>query len=285
MLLFMVPFYIKFIQITLTTQLLVVSMLLFVFMLGLLYPLVDYIVEGAPRVVYGLLGFIALACFCGAALNSDYNSNQKKQNSLIYANNLDSGKSYWLSMDHTTDEWTSQFLGSEPKDSLFTSLPLVRGDQLLYSEAPSLNINSPHIELISNHTKDSLRIVTLQFKHSYPANATIVRFSDNSQIRQVQLEEKTLYSQLQPVERQPNSFSGFTFFGDMKNPFTIQITIPVSREDLQVETTSYNLAFPDELMQNYSQRPPSMMPKPRGFSYGTIWTKTVSLEEVEKTVH
>ncbi|MDR8394017.1 M20/M25/M40 family metallo-hydrolase [Aliifodinibius sp. S!AR15-10] len=280
MLLFMIPFYIKFVQITLTTQLLAASMLLYLFMLGLLYPLIDYIVRGAPQRIYSMLGVLSIACFIGAALNSDFSPTQKKQNSLIYAHNLDTGKSYWLSTDHATDEWTSEFLGPNPSDSTFSGFPALEDESLLYSPAPSIDISSTQIDLVSNHINDSLRTVTLRFGHSHPANMVSITFSGDNQIQEIQLDGQSLGENTQSTDTQYLRGSELTFFRNSESSFTLQVTIPVQSSNMQVRTTYYSLSLPPSILQSYPQRASYMMPKPRGFSSGTMWIKTVSLEEL-----
>lgn len=282
MLLFFFPFYIKFIQVALTTQMLAGSMLLFILMVGLLFPLVDYIIEGAPRLSYAIFAIVAVICFTGAALNSGYDEDQKKQNSLIYSSNLDSQQSYWLSVDRTTDEWTSHFLGSQPPDSTFQSFEIVSTDQVLYCPAPSLNtqMQAPIIENVNYQVYDRQRILTLHFNRPYPAVVTSIFFPNIQPIQNIRLGEEPLYNKLQPIEGQPVSFIGFTYFGDIYFAPALQLTLSAETEAPEIKFTFYHPELPDSLMQNFPKRAPYMMPKPRGFSNGTVWTKTVDLEDL-----
>jgi len=62
-------------------------------------------------------GFLVLALvFFGLAHHtSDFNEDRKKPNSLMYFQDLEAQKAYWLTYDTILDDWTSSYLGTEPK--------------------------------------------------------------------------------------------------------------------------------------------------------------------------
>ncbi len=278
--LFMYPFYINLMQVALSTRLLAGSIFLVVLLIGILFPLIDYIMKDINKIGGGILVIAIIFFFIGVVLNSDYSSNQKKQNSLIYAANLDNNTSYWLSLDHTTDQWTSQFLGQDPADTTLSEFIPIRRDPLLYSTAPNIDINSPRIKLVKDQIDDLSRSISMEFQHRFPTNVTSIGFPDTSRIHQIQLEEKILYDRAQPITGQETSISHITYYGYKDSTFTIKLIVDPGTTDLEIETTSYNLALPDTLMADYPERSPHTMPKPFGFTNGTIWHKTVNLEEL-----
>jgi hypothetical protein len=80
--------------------------------------------------VYSILGFykakrgIAILClivgfgfFIKAHNRSDFSAERQKPNSLNYYQNVDQGKSYWVTYDRMLDDWTRGYLGESPEDA------------------------------------------------------------------------------------------------------------------------------------------------------------------------
>ncbi|MFH5831068.1 M20/M25/M40 family metallo-hydrolase [Halalkalibaculum sp. DA384] len=280
MTLFLLPFYVKFIQAALTTRFLWISILLTGLMTGLLFPLLNHLIDTAPRLFFTAFASVALICFTGAALNSDYSKFQKKQNSLIHASNLDTGNSYWLSADHTVDGWTSEFLGVHPEDSLFTSFGLVSASRVLYAPAPPLAIDAPNIKRLESRANDSTHSTILQVTHTHPATATSFTFLGTPSDYTVTLEKGAPADGSVSSYTQTISSNEFTYYGDLPPSDPLYIILPDKTNELEIRISSYHLQLPEVLMQHYRPRAPHMMPKPVGFSNGTAWTKTVHLQEL-----
>lgn len=59
----------------------------------------------------------ALGFLVKAHINSGYEEGKAKQNSLVYFQDFDTKKSYWLTYDQNLDEWTQNYLGENPGDA------------------------------------------------------------------------------------------------------------------------------------------------------------------------
>lgn len=67
-----------------------------------------------------LLFIVAIGCFISAHMNSNFNEEQPKPNSLIYYYDMDQDKAVWATYDALLDPWTKTYLSDSPtaNDSL-----------------------------------------------------------------------------------------------------------------------------------------------------------------------
>ncbi|MDZ7682109.1 MAG: hypothetical protein U5J63_10470 [Fodinibius sp.] len=147
---FLIPPYIYLVQIMLTTEMLAVSMFLLLLVLGLAWPLVWKIIHPHNHIWNGACIAVALACFLTASASSDFDANHKKHNDISYIQNLHTGQAYWISRDHTTDSWTSQFLGTDPQTGAPANAHIFRNGNYLYQQAKLTDIPRPTFELIAD---------------------------------------------------------------------------------------------------------------------------------------
>ncbi|MDZ7693011.1 MAG: hypothetical protein U5K69_18120 [Balneolaceae bacterium] len=63
-------------------------------------------------------------------------------------------------------------------------------------------------------------------------------------------------------------------------PFEMSVTTTQGASPIRMKLVSNNLYYPDSLMMDHPPRPDYSMPKPRSFTNGTIWKKTVSLDSL-----
>ena len=109
---------------------------------------------------------IAIGFFVKAHLNSDYTSDNPKPNSLVYILNADTNKASWTTYDKNLDNWTTKYLGQNPK--IATELNTEKlyskyGSEFTFmANAPKINIEKPSVEFVKDSiigTKRYLKIV------------------------------------------------------------------------------------------------------------------------------
>jgi hypothetical protein len=119
-----------------------ISCVFTVLLLGLLLPIFGFYKK------LHLLSFIsaavALVFFISAHLKSDFSETRQKPNSLVYYQNSDTGKSYWVTYDKILDDWTKGYLGDSPEaaSKQLQSPPASKYSKgyTFASEAPQKNI-------------------------------------------------------------------------------------------------------------------------------------------------
>ncbi|MDX1638422.1 MAG: M20/M25/M40 family metallo-hydrolase [Balneolaceae bacterium] len=280
--LFLFPFYITLVQVALTTRMVAASILLYMLLFGMLWPLLELINGKQDKQIYAMLAGALILLFTGATLNDGYTPAQKKQNSLVFFSNLDTGKNYWVSTNRSTDDWTAHFLGESPGDTTMPEVPVFQNRPLLFNPAPDAALKAPKIELLAQEIEDSIRTVTLRFSYDLPAQAVTIDFSDDLQVWKASLEGKTIFNAHDPLDEQPEILNRVTYFRDFRSPFVMSLTYRNRSSSPEIRVTSYHTDFPDILMNRYPERPSHTMPAPSPFTTGRIWTRSLEFENLAR---
>ena len=138
------PFIQQF-PIALGLKIIVASSVLIVLLFGLLLPVLGFIrrKKSLGHLLLLASGFV----FIMAHLNSEFTPEQPKPNSLVYLQDHDSQKSYWLSYDKILDNWTEPYF----KDTINNQSNIGFGSK--YNTQFSNLSNAPQINLPeSNYT-------------------------------------------------------------------------------------------------------------------------------------
>jgi len=106
---------IQFFPVGLGLNMLVLSAGFTVLLFGLLLPIFSY--YKMKNLLSGLSFLMAMSFFIVAHAKSDFTVERKKPNSLVYYNDVDAGKTYWLTYDKQVDEWTQKYLGENPENA------------------------------------------------------------------------------------------------------------------------------------------------------------------------
>lgn len=95
----------------------------------------------------------AVGFFIEAMVTSSFSETRQKPNSLIYYQNADDGKSYWVTYDEILDDWTRGYLGDDPvaaSEYIVSAAGSKYNTSFRYAaEAPHKDI--PPFEVILNH--------------------------------------------------------------------------------------------------------------------------------------
>ena len=104
--LILAPFIQQF-PIALGLKIIVASSVLIVLLFGLLLPVLGFVRR--KKSLGHILLLASAIVFIIAHLKSDFTSEQPKPNSLVYLQDNDSQKSYWLSYDEILDDWNAPY--------------------------------------------------------------------------------------------------------------------------------------------------------------------------------
>lgn len=274
--LFMMPPYIHLIQIMMTTEMLAVSMVLLILVLGIVWPLARQLIYPNKKIWNSVLILTGLTCFVIAAVNSDYDTEHKKQNDINYIQNLDTKTAYWFSRDHKTDSWTEQFLGSEFESG---SPPDIYGfgNDLLYNEAKFQEVPVPELDIIADSSNGSHRFITLNISPQNNGLGVDINWEASS-ITVLKIDGKQVFSESKLKEAGLNTMDNINYFKDFSAPTEIQVII---NNNTTLPTLRFSFLadeLPTHLLSNYKERAAHMMPKPYWFSGASIWQKEVNLD-------
>lgn len=271
--LFMISPYIHLIQVMLTTQMLSVSIILVMLVLGLIWPLVWNIINHQKGIYNGTIAFASIFCFLMASVYSGFDADRKKQNSINFVQDLDSGQAYWISRNDTIDAWTSQFLGDEYQNGPFPAPDLPINSNLLYQATNPIDIANPAFEITADRSSDSLRHMTLQMD----VGRGIAMFMewDQSSLSNIGIHGKSVFED-------GNGGRYLYYFQDLSEPVELDISYKIPGEIPSFTFTFLDPGLPTKTISDYQPRPDDTMPTPYSvfMSDATIWQTSVDLNEI-----
>lgn len=251
-----------------------VSTIFSVLVFGLLLSFISS--YNSKKVLAQVFFIIGILFFIKAHLNNDFNQEQKKPNSLLYFQDIENKKSYWLTYDKVLDDWSKSFLGENPKNASSISLIPVRSK---YKTQYSFGTIAP------NESVPYLKPIVLKDSISENKRKVDFKLSPNkkSDVIQLYVDKETIFNSL--------AFNGVS----IKNKLSYNklnnrlLTYYVSESDsleVSYETTiNYNptftiLEYSFDLSDNpwvkIKKRPEVMMPKPFVFNDAIIIKQRIS---------
>jgi len=144
---------------------LALSPLFIVLIFGMLIPTLSFLKHN--KISSYVFLAISVLLLLTASFKSGYNTEQKKQNSLLYVADYDNNKAYWASYDRDIDNWTKKYLGEQPnKGSFDTSKTQSHYFKKikLFKEAEMKNFLTAKIETVTDTVIDDHRELKIIIK-------------------------------------------------------------------------------------------------------------------------
>ena len=129
-------------------------------LVGFLYPLVCAMTQASKGWLTAFMTAGAFILFGIAILARGYDSSNPAPDSLFYLLDKDNGQASWVSTDAKTDEWTLQYLGSDPtrgnlREFVGLSLPV------LWSSAAVTGLEEPRVSVLRASANGEVRNLRL----------------------------------------------------------------------------------------------------------------------------
>ena len=226
---------------------------------------------------------IALGFFISAHLNSGFNEERPKPNSLVYLLDADNNSAFWATYDDMLDDWTKTMLTDHPDKATddiniaFSSKYRNRFTFTKKAEVKPLPI--PDINIQNDTVFNGERHVKLLIAPQRPINGMEL-FSDTTTIFNTfkvnglnidKGEGETSVFQHRP------SNSLFSFYVADNDSLELQFTVPKDQKTtFQIYEASRDLL--NHSFFNLPRRPNTMIPKPFVVNDAVIVKKTVSIE-------
>lgn len=133
-----------------------ITMAIVALLMSLLVPHCHYITSNSRWVMPGAATALGLMCILAATLDTEFDEDYPKPNSIYYAYYADSDQSYWMSNDTEIDEWTSYYLSDEagsPEHAATVKMSKI---------APSVHLAPPEITVTEDTWTEAVGIRTLK---------------------------------------------------------------------------------------------------------------------------
>lgn len=268
---------IQFFPIGLGLEMLVGSCVFTVLLFGLLLPVLGFYKWKKVLAYLSFLGAIIL--FFKAHANSGFNETQKKPNSLVYYQNADEQKAYWLTYDAILDNWTKGYLGENPKKAS-DYVESAAGSKYntgyrFAAEAPVKALNSFEVKLKKDTIIDELRHVN--FTVSPQRKVNLLRFYTN---KDVLFKDFTCNGKELKFDTVRENKVLFRYY--VSDQDSLNISYEVHKDvnvDFNVLEYSYNLLSHKDFTIN--NRAAHMMPKPFVNTDAIVLTKKIMIDSLQ----
>lgn len=273
---------IQFFPVGLGLKMLVISCIFTVLVFGLLLSVVSY--YRLKKVLSILSLLFAVFFFIKAHSKSDFSENRKKPNSLLYYEDADSEKAFWVTYDKNIDVWTKKYLGEKPDDA---SMYLDRASYSKYgfnytfaTETPKRNILPSEIVLMKDSVFDNLRNVHLTIipkrrinkLELYSANeVSFIDLKFNGKNADVS-DSNTLY-------RGTLNLSLINYYVSPNDSLKVDFTVKKDT-DVSFKLMEYSFDLMDNPNFNMEKRLDYMMPKPFVATDATVLKHTFSVDSL-----
>ena len=231
-------------------------------MFGLLIPHFYMMLNDKPWVFSGVVVIAGLMIFLNNVVALDFDERHRKRNYIIYANDGETGESYWMTFANSYDEWTKQFLTEEPDTICYSRFfPLGSGDALVKKSAEAF-LEPARIELLADSITDGRRMLKL-FVEPVIKSSSITFFVDGGG---GEVEVKLPFTDIEPLKPyEETNWHRFIYLAPPHEGFVIEFySEPETLFTLHINEYDYSgiPAFID-----YDERPQYMM---YGGDYGLV---------------
>lgn len=251
--------------------------ILTVIFLALLAEPIERIVTLDRMLLPGACLVAALVFIALGALRSGYDSEHPKPDSISYWLDGDAHKASWISFDEKPDDWTSQFLTTQPEAEKIGIFGAVGDDAVLEAPAPKLSLSPPVLKTIEDSTTGGERNLRLQI--SSPRHARVIWvICRNAAVLRSRLEGRNFQVGEADVR---NKLWGFIFVGLPPDGVQFDLTVNAS-ETPELTVTDQSDGLAEVTGTNVKPRGKDRMPMPSEwpfFDSTTLVTRTFMIDK------
>ena len=202
-----------------------------------------------------------------------YDRERPKPYHLFYAQNADTGKAVWASIDSQPDEWTQRFLSQAPqRGSLIEYLPSnYKG--FAYQTATPVDLAAPNLTLLEDIIGDGVRNLRVRLSSSREAPVTYLFADPQTQILRATLRGKQIDYSAAAAAPEPQVKKLLTYHAIPKDGIEIALqTKPGAPVRLIAMDQSYG--FPEAAGGAQLNKPDHLMPLSFTYSDSTLVAKS-----------
>ena len=219
-----------------------------------------------------------LTFFVLAFLNNDYDSNNKKPNSILYYSDLDTKQSYWLSRNENLDEFTSQFFNeneSIKEASFFSSSSKYGTPHKQSASAEFIEFKSSKIQILSDTIIGNKRSLKFRVKPERKINKINFTTDDPFVLNSMSVQGIEFEIDKSDFKIDPGQFLTY-YFSSSDKDLTIELNFEENLSpSFNLIETSFDL-FESEKF-NFNPRKDYMMPMPFVNTDAIVLSKKIEL--------
>lgn len=248
-------------HVALTIDMLVVSMLVLVLLLGALVPQLAFLIHGTDG-TDGIRGLPALGLVAGVALllatsvSAGYDAEEPRPSTLFYLLDASAGEAHWIGREDP-DAWTGQVLEPGQPRSFARALPMVRGS-LPASPAPLLDAPAPILDVSA-----APRGIRLH-----------VRSPRQAQVVYLYVRPEAAVQALELAGQRVSGRAMLEVWNPPAEGFEVLLEVPATTPPLEVVVIDQSLGLPSTGTLAVAPRPPESMPSRLDWNDSLLVSKT-----------
>lgn len=232
---------------------------------GLLIPQLELIAGPKKWFTPVACGVSGLLLVSAAVLTARFDANHRRPNSIFYAENADSKKAIWASLDSQPDQWTSQFFKNKPTRGGAVEYIPSSYNRFVTSNAAAIGLDGPEIKLISDETAGALRVLRLKVTSPRKAPVMMLRLDPDASVI-----KSTVNGW--PVRNRNGQPWALRYYGVAPEGLDLRFEVS-SSGPVKITATDQSYGLPEHPSLSFTPRPDQMMPASLPYSDTTMATR------------
>lgn len=277
---------IQFFPVGLGLKMLVISCVFTVLVFALILPILGY--YRFKGILSALFVLLAVFFFMKAHSKSDFSSQRKKPNSLIYYEDANTGKSFWATYDKNTDEWTEKYLGENPEAAtkyLDAASYSKYGINFTFAtEAPFKNISPFEVILEKDSVFDNFRSIHLTIVPKRKVNKIELYSANEVFFRDMEFNGKiATVSDSNTMYRGTLNNALVNYFVSNNDPLSVKFTVEKDAK-VSFKVMEYGLDLMNNPEFGIEERSDYMMPKPFVLTDAIVVKRNFSVDSLKMKI-
>ena len=244
--------------------------------LGLLVPHFSIITRKGRWLLPGAAALVAVGCLVVPMLITGANAQHPKFDSLFYTLNSDNGQASWATMDLKQDEWTRQYLSTQPQHKgLSEFLPkYLENNRYFQNTAPAVALSVPQIEVLQDQNNGDVRTLHLRVKSTRNAAFLNVFVDSKVEVLSASVNEEQFDQNNTAMLRPNRGMFNLRYLAPPPEGVLLAIQFKTP-ERLKLRVVDQAYGFPQ--VPNFNARPDYMMSWPNSLTDSTLVSKSFVL--------
>ncbi len=199
-----------------------------------------------------------------------YDEKSPKPNSVIYASDSTSGKSFWVSYSTKTDDWISQFFENFENTQTLPAF-FLSGREVHVAPAPHWKIEAPTLQTLSENKGENSRTLEILIQSHRPTSCLVIWEDSGVNIENLTIDGKSPIPLLRFSAELDEKFWRFLtgdhsttrfkmqFCGLDEKGLRMKLTLPLQQK-LLLRITDESLGFPADALPAIKPRTSKMIP-------------------------
>jgi hypothetical protein len=251
------------------------SVVLVGLVMGLLIPQLSLMSKPKRWLVPGAFALAGIIALTLVSFKSNFDQQNPKPGSVLYAMSGDSGKATWATPDETTDEWSAQFFGEDSqRNTLPDFFPFISTAFRLTPAGPA-QVGVPGLEVLEDRIENDIRTLRMRVFSTRQAPALSVLVHPDSEVIAAYTSQGRIDTDESLRNEMRNRWT-LIYYGLPEKGFELTLHLRPS-PPLKIRLVDRSFGLPQIPGRTVTPRPESVIPSVGPFSDSTYISKSFRL--------